>query len=169
MRINKSQAEQVAEKLVQSLKDKTIKLAEEISEIVRQDFMEGVPKEIISVRKKHPKYFVPDSGCFRYTGAGLGNLQCFFAEDTPRTNNQYDYYVLKTANAQKVAKKLGEQKDLSDKIYKLKSDTVSVLLKLATYRKIQTEFPEAFLHLPDKITTEIAIPLEDLRKQLNQK
>jgi len=168
MNITKELAGKIATEITNPIKVEMEKIDTEISEIVCSDYLKSVPDEVLKVSKKHYQYFNDNNSQFLYTGTGLGNCGTYIAGDIPRDERgtYRDYFKVSDSSAKRIVKLLNNKKNLREKLDRMIEQTKSILLSLRTYKKIQTEFPEAAKYLPEKTTTTLAIPIENLRKEI---
>jgi len=162
MNITKAIATEVAAKLLkkQSLEIKSLK--DELTVKFTEIYSKELPKEVLDLFSKHPDYFEARRQ-MQVTGNGFSyqyiNLQ--FPMPSKRScfsPNEKDAKILMT-----YLNKINDKKAGYNKLF---SELEIALFGLRTYKRVEENFPEAFLLLPNKTTTAIALNISDLRQKI---
>ena len=165
MRITKDKAELVAERLTSKhndvIKEKQRVLTEYVGQVVVSKIPEAVkqmfkefPEWVCSSRNIHLKHHLLDNYSYR---------SHFISVLIPVNES----FVVTDKEAKKVVKMVDEIEQLKKDLKKLKKEIEAAVYNLKTYKRCETDFPEAFKWLPmEKPTAEISIKIEDIRKQL---
>lgn len=163
MKITKTDAASVAEKMTDKQQKAIEKLQKELSEYAKQIALSHIKKEVMDAFKKFPQYFNTSSS-INLTGNGLNYEYIGWEELLPYTGNRAKLPTVAQANT--VISLLNRISDLKKTKIKLYSDIENALLSLGTYAKIQAEFKEVAPFLPFKQKSEIVVNLTDIRKRL---
>lgn len=162
MNITKAIAVEVAEKLIQKQGLELKGLKEDLKQKLENIILGTIPKEIKDFYKKHPSY-VETRQSFQLSGNGFeyqylntkNHIPAFKSSFQP---NETDALLIKNS--------LNQIKDKEKEYKKLFSEIEVALFGLRTYKRVEENFPEAFLLLPNKITTSLAVNISDLRQKI---
>lgn len=162
MNITKTIAVEVSEKLIQKQGLELKQLKENLKVKLEEIILNTIPKEIKDFYKKHPSY-VETRQSFQLSGNGfeyqyLNTKNHIPAFKTSFQPNEVDALLIKNL--------LNEIKDKEKEYKKLFSEIEIALFGLRTYKRVEENFPEAFLLLPNKITTSLAINISELRNKI---
>jgi hypothetical protein len=162
MRITKTIASEVAEKLL-SKKDLEIKEAGlKLSEYA-QAFVEAqIPKEVIEAYEKYKGYFNYRRE-FQLKGNGLNYEYVSCLNQLPYSN----YLFEPNPEQAKVFRVLIDNlaKLRSERI-KLKTELENAIFNLRTFKMVEENFPEAVPFLPKSQSTSLVVNLSEIRQKL---
>lgn len=161
-RITKQIAEDVAVKLTKKQALEIEKLQKDMKQKFTEIYLKTIPKEIMDLFEKYPKYFEKRSS-FQISGNGFQYQQLHTDKDYP--SSQYSY-SLKEKDASLMLGLMNTLDDKKNELYKLKKEVANLLFNLRTYAKVNSEFPEASPFLPKTVTTALMVNISDLREKL---
>lgn len=162
MNVTKQIASEVAEKLIQKQGLELIELKENLKQKFEEIVLNTIPKYIKDFYKKHPRY-MDTRQSFQLSGNGFEYKYLNTKNEVPAFSHSFqpndrDAIILHG---------LLNEIDKKEKQYeKLFSEIEIALFGLRTYKRVEENFPEAFLLLPNKITTSLAINISDLRNKI---
>lgn len=166
-RITKEIATEVAKTLTKGKKDEYEALEKQLSETVRDLYNETIPDEVKLFQQKFPS-FINVRGSVELKGNGF-SYEYVVVKPSVITNTNECTCLYPTPDQAKTLQQI------KNKIYDLKKeyntlflDIENALLSLRTYSKIEKEFPEAFVLLPNRISTALAININSIREKLPQ-
>jgi len=95
------------------------------------------------------------------------------SREFPRSNLNSEYIQVSRADYDRLDQIGSSISSLYEKRDQLRNKIEATLLALGTFKRIETEFPEAFQHIPKKFTEPVsvqtpALPIEDLKAELLQ-
>jgi len=162
MNITKTIAAEVAEKLLSKQALEIKNLRNKLESTFDEIYLKTIPKEVVELFKKYPNYFKTRNN-FHLSGNGFDWKSITAYKSLPYINyafqpNEKDSIILHNS-INKIDKKKSEYK-------KLHSEIEIALFGLRTYKRVEENFPEAFLLLPNKITTSLAVNISDLRNKI---
>lgn len=163
MRITKTIAEEVADKLVSKLTDRQKEIDKELGIILFDENMKRIPKEVAELYTKSPKYFhKTKSGYLTFLGRNI----YVYAEkefiDTERSIAVTDPKIVS-----KLESLENERIELKKRIKSLRQEFTATIIKLGSTNKIIEHFPEAVPFLPEESLVP-AINLTDTRNKLKE-
>lgn len=171
-RISKDLANTIANKLTLKLDKKISEAKKEMSEYVSEIYYKRIPTKVIEFNKVFPSY-ISKSRRIQVFGNGFNGEKFEFVSPLPCRVEDDSYFGIRINDLNKVESK--KLKDLDNKLdnleeqkRQLKESIYNALLQLVTYKRIIEQFPEAAPYLERKDAYAIAIPVEDIRKQLNE-
>lgn len=163
MRITKQIAENIAEKLtekkVKNLEDQKQKIKDLVTELIR----EKTPNEVVLLSKKQPSFFTI-TDIFRFDTEDFKWEYFQSNEKFPTTENHYE--ITKEEN-KKLFNLLQKREKIKNEIRQLRKEIEQALINLKTFKRVETEFPEAFKFLPKNGSTALVVNVDHIRKQLN--
>lgn len=167
--INKTIAENVASKMVEKIQKQIEDKDNFLQEFITKQYLKTIPGNILSAYEKHPQYF-KKSRNFLLQGNGLNDgftMKKSLISTYEGWNNTV--FLPEVEDAKIIVKHLREIEKLKVKKASLKKQIATTLLSLKTYKRISVEFSEAFVLLPEDASAinAVAVPIEDIRKQLN--
>lgn len=155
-RVTKTQAEDVANKLVEKIQKEINVLETQIEDIAIAAYETTIPAEVKKVWEKHPNY-VKASTSVKMIGTGIVNKYRSTAlrKKYPSTDGYGNYVELQlnTQQANAVVKLMNKQETLKEKKKITKETLQSTLLSLTTWKKVLAEFPELQSYAPKEEKT----------------
>lgn len=171
-RISKDLANTIADKLTIKLDKKISATNKELSEYASEIYFKRIPKKILEFNKEFPS-FISKSRRIQVFGNGFNGEKFEFVSPLPCRVADDSYFGIRINDLNKVESK--KLKDLDNKCdnlreqkQQLKNSIYNALLQLVTYKRIIEQFPEAAPYLERKDAYAVAIPVEDIRKQLSE-
>ena len=176
-KITKQLALQVAQTMSARTYGKQIQdLKAQTGRVVRNFLQSQLPDEVLQLFLNHPKYlktityfyFPGYSHRFSYTAFFHFDPlpePVIINSETKEYNEVKEYVWTQTT----LVEQLTEKKEV------LKTRIEETLLQLGTIKRVQQEFPEAYIEIPEEYKTKPkeqltpSIPLEQIRKELSQK
>lgn len=160
--ITKAIATEVAIKLtskqwkeIESLESKLEKQFEEV-------YLKSIPLDVQDAFEKYPGYF-NTTKYVQVSGNGFNYQNLQLTKILPKIKGGFR---LKEKDAVTLLKKYNEIEDKKSEARKLLQEIEVVLNSLRSYKKINSEFPEATPFLPEKITTQLAVNISDVQSKL---
>lgn len=164
-RITNKIAEDVANLMVQSKQEEINLKKEELKEYVTRIYRKSLPKEILNIYEKYPEYMIHCSSV-QLTGKGF-NHEYVNIHSSPARKDYYTVINIKEEeDINKIRNLYDHIKESNKNIKVLKLDIENALKNLRTYKKVESEFPEAFKHLPNKVSAEVSICLKSIKDRL---
>jgi len=162
MNITKTIAAEVAEKLLSKQVLELQGLKEDLKQKLENIILSTIPKEIKDFYKKYPSY-VETRQSFQLSGNGFeyqylntkNHIPSFKSSFQP---NESDALLIKNS--------LNEIKDKEKEYKKLFSEIEIALFGLRTYKRVEENFPEAFVFLPNSISNKLVVNISDLRNKI---
>lgn len=166
-RITKVIATDVAKKMSKPAMEQRKKAQDLLREAVYVIMIKRTPKILKEAFEKYPNYFTTSS-CVKFAGNGFNHEILWTSEKFIKPEGSYGNTIIEPTDAEaKIVKPLYEDFKKKQGDYTSLANKIEVTLNnLKTYNKVKTDFPEAFDFLPPKNSTALAIPIEDIRKQL---
>ena len=165
--ITKDLAKFVASKMIDKMQQNIELKKLQVSEKVVADINKTLPKELLEIALKYPNYF---KKCNRILLQGNGLNDSFSLNKSVLATGNYHQIAFKPEpeDAKIISKGINEIEKLEKKYKELRIQIEKTLLNLKTFKRIETQFPEAWKFVPEnKTENSLAVPIEDLRKQLN--
>ena len=142
-KITRKTAEIISKEMSNSAYDSKIApLESRLLDMVSDEVIKSIPIEVLEISKKYPKYFITRSEVNLSDGVNrLNYVKCrrLPSEQSVITVSPEAFAQIKALN------------DELKVLYKVKIDLInkieSTLLKLGTYKRVQSEFPEAYKYL----------------------
>ena len=142
-KITRKIAEVISKEMSNSAYDSKIApLESRLLDMVSDEVVKSIPIEVLEISKKYPKYFITRSEVNLSDGVNrLNYIKCrrLPSEQTVITVSPEVFAQIKALHDELKA------------LYKVKMDLInkieSTLLKLGTYKRVQSEFPEAYKYL----------------------
>lgn len=161
-RITKNLAAVIAEKLTAKKKIEIDKIRDELKTYLYNYFEKETPVEILKQFKKTPQYFKSEN-CIQLCGNGFNYDSFNFTKSLPLANTRINPSDALAKGVSTLYRKINEK----DKEYRnLRIEIEIALTNLRTFNNARKEFPEAAILLPKEGTTEVAINIIDIQKQL---
>lgn len=171
-KISKQRAYDIAKQMSNSaIEPKRKELKSELEVILEPFIIKQIPKDIMELHSKYPKFFETTS-TYRPVVIGVGDFGVTMSKRYPSTG-EYGKPIEVSKEAYKKMIKIHHQiENLRSKEDELKRNIEATLNQLSTFKKISENFNEAMSFIPaewmDDQATQIAIPIENLRKELSQ-
>jgi len=162
MNITKVIATNAAEKLTEKQKAEIKTLKNELSVVFEEIYLKSIPKNIIDAHKKNPNYFRQRQD-FQLSGNGFKYEYVNCMNNVPYISN---CFLPDEASAFVIRGMLDKIEDKLKAYQKLFKEIEIALFQLRTYKRVEENFPEAFLLLPNQTTTAISLNISDLRQKL---
>lgn len=164
MNITKTIATEVVEKLIQKQGLELKELKENLKAKFEEIVLNTIPKDIKDFYKKHPRY-TNTRQSFQLSGNGFEYKYLNTKNEVPAVTNSFQPNETDAI----ILHGLLNEIDKKEKEYKkLFSELEIALFGLRTYKRVEENFPEAFLLLPNKITTSLAVNISELRNKINE-
>lgn len=170
-RISKDLASTISKKLTIKLFKKIEETKNELIEYTTKITVKRVNKDVLEFYSKYPKNCYTTTTIHVYGNGFNGELYDIKCTPTDIEGIHYRGKCIQDLNkeeSEKLLKLTKSYKKLIDDHKKLKESIYNALLQLMTYKRIIEQFPEAAPYLERKDAYAIAIPVEDIRKQLNE-
>jgi len=161
--ITKAIANEVALKLTEKKRANIKKLETTLSSVLHGMILKTIPKEVVELFEKHPKFFGTRSS-FQLQGNGWNYKYLNSVKQIPTYNSSFSPNA---KDSETLTKLDNEVKKERQDYEKLVSEIETALFGLRTYKRVQENFPEAFELLPNKINTSLSVNLSDIRQKLN--
>jgi len=165
MRITKEIAKSVAFRMTEKKRKELDLLNKNLSELAYELALSKINKSVIESFNKHKKYFKTFSS-FKVIGNGFNYEYFSFNNKLPCEDIYSVTYEFDVKNSKKLLDLLNEKNKLSEDLIKLRNDIEIALIGLKTYNKIESEFKEAFVFLPIKVSTELTVNIDKIREKL---
>jgi len=162
MNVTKAIATEVAEKLIQKQGLELKELKQDLKQKFEDIVLNTIPKDIKDFYKKHPRY-TNTRQSFQLSGNGFEYKYLNTKNEVPAVTNSFQP---NEADALVLHGLLNEIDKKEKEYKKLFSEIEVALFGLRTYKRVEENFPEAFLLLPNKITTSLAVNISDLRQKI---
>lgn len=163
MRITKQIAETIVNKLIVKLTGRDKEIEKEMGVILIEESNKTIPKEILDLYEKHPKYFSTTSGGYLYF---LGR-SVYVYTNTSFLKNRDNIKVTDPKIASRLELLENERIDLKKQIKSISKELLETIIKLGTTNKIIEHLPEAIPFLPEESIVP-AINLTDTRNKLKE-
>ncbi len=161
-RITKQIAENVTEKLVNKKRNELIQINDKISELATQIVLKNTPKEVLNLFKTRKNYFQSTSSV-RFDNNDFKWEWFTLYETLPSDNN---HYPISDEESKKMFDLINKRDKAKSDLRKLKSEIYQALINLKTFKRVESDFPEAFEFLPKNGSTALVVNVESIRKQL---
>jgi len=162
MNITKLIATEVAEKLTDKKRLEIVNLKTDLSLVFEGIVLKSIPDEVIKLYKKYPNHFETKRS-FQLCGNGFEYQYLGVTKDIPHYKSSF---TPNEEDSKLLINKLNEIKDLKKKYDELFKEIEITLFSLRTYKRVEENFPEAFLLLPNKTTYAVALNISDLRQKI---
>lgn len=163
-RITKQIAQEVAEKLTEKQVLEINKMESDIKDQFTEIYLKTVPKEILDLFEKHPKYFETRSN-FQIHGNGFQFERLCINNKYP--SKQY-LFSMNEKDSEKMMILFNKLSDKKKELSKFKIEIEALIFGLRTYAKVNSEFPEASPFLPKTISNSLMVNISDLREKLKK-
>lgn len=164
-RITKEIASEVAKILTIRKKEEYEALEAKLSETVKDLYNLTIPDKVKEFQKEFPS-FINTRSAVKLMGNGFSYEYISVKDQVITNTSQCTCLTPSPEEAGNIQKMKNKIQDLKTEYNTLVLDIETALLTLRTYSKIEKEFPEAFIHLPNRITTALAININSIREKL---
>lgn len=79
---------------------------------------------------------------------------------------KYATIQLDEKTSQSLLKEHNNIKDLKRKAEQLHDEITTALIRLKTFKKVETEFKEAYIHLPKTVSQALVVNIDKIREKL---
>jgi hypothetical protein len=172
MRITKYQAEEAAKSMMSKRAEKLKSDKEKFKTWIRDSALNDLPKSVREnfENKTEESTYYSTKACVTLRGVGISTS--IHVTIKPIPNNQDSWNPILNLNDKDAVKaqNLYQKNDAENlEINRLQEDIANTLYNLKTFKNVQESFAEALDHLPASVkpTSELAIPIETLRKRIN--
>jgi len=162
MNITKTIAAEVAEKLLSKQALALEALRKEAGEAFTKIYLKTLPKEVVAAFEKYPAYFQTRSG-FQLNGNGFNWQSITASKKLPYSANAFSPTATEAAILLKVVNAADTKKFEYKKLF---SEIETALYGLRTYKRVEENFPEAFVFLPNSVSTKLSVNISDLRNKI---
>ena len=166
MNVTKIIAKEVAVLLTKKLKEKADWLEIDLKNSVTSMYKISVPEIVVKISNDMPEWF-------RYRNTVIVQGNGFSYQHVSTTENvickaDLSYPILTpTPEQAKILIDLKTNFEDANKNYsEVLQEIEQALISLRTYKKVEENFPEAFIHLPNKIPTSLTVNLSDIRNKI---
>ena len=169
IRITKATAEEVTNILLSNLKQKRDSAQNELKSFVSKKYLETIPKEIVDIYNNVELRRFLDKTSMIYIFYMGSHFSISVDESLPYRNGER--LNLNREDAEILEKLRNEYNKLKSQYSELYFETVNTLMRLATYNKINQEFPEAGKLLPEqnnKLMININATRQKVKEVLNE-
>ena len=172
IKISKQRAHDVAKKMSNAaIQPKIKELKTELEAIFEPHILKQIPPDIIELYAKYPKWF-RTSSTYRPVVNGVGEFGVSVSKEYPSVGEYGKPIEVSKDIYKKMIKICREIENLRSKEDELKRNIEATLNQLSTFKSINKNFSEAMPFIPDEwmsdSVTSIAVPIENLRKELSQ-
>ena len=167
MRITREKAEFVAGKLVESKREEVKEKRNELKAYVKEITLKRVPTSVSQMFKEFPEW-VNASNQIRINNVSLNNYILKNHVIDEKVPAIHDFNVT-DSEAKKVHSLVDEIEKISDVADKLRTEIEILLINIKTYKRCETEFPEAFSFLPLEVpNAQLSVSVESVREKLKK-
>lgn len=163
MRITKQIAENVAERLTETKVKNLEAQKQKIKDLVTELIREKTPHEVVLLSKKHTSFFTITDR-FRFD---TEDFKWEYFESNERFPSTEKHYELTKEENKKLFTLVQKREKQKNEIKQLRKEIEQALINLKTFKRVETEFPEAFKFLPKNGSTALVVNVDSIRKQLN--
>ena len=164
-RITKEIANYVANKLTDKKKVEIEKLEKTFKENAYNAYLKKIPKDIIELSKKYKNYFKWIDQ-YKISGHGWNYEYIYMSASLPSCDGNYATIQLDEKTSQSLLKEWQNIKDLKRKKELLHDEIFTALIRLGTFKKVETEFKEAYIHLPKTVSQALVVNIDKIREKL---
>jgi hypothetical protein len=167
MRITNAIAEEVAKEMVKEKRKLIESKKMELRRFVTDEYIKMIPKEVMNVFNLGYEKWINRRSTARFCGTnGLGFHTVTFLNDQYLPENN-ENFIPSVDASKKIVKLEAEIKVKQTQTDNLEREVFNTLKALATYKRCEIEFPEAFKILPTaKVTTALQVNISSLREKL---
>lgn len=166
-RITKDIAQEVAEKMVAPAREVVAEAYKKLGDAMTVIALNRVPEAIKETFKNHPEYFDTVQRVF-LDGNGFNWVEVYLTERIVSSGGNSSITIQPTDAEHKILWDLHIDYSKKDKECKDLKRTISdTLYGLKTYAQVGKNFEEAVPFLPEKTSTELSVPIDNIREKLN--
>jgi len=162
MNITKQIASEVAILLLQKQANEIKSLNKDLETEFTEMVFKKIPVEVLDVFGKFSDYFGTRKS-FQLSGNGFNYKWLSASRCLPAKNASF---CPDEKEAKRLLSIINKIDDKSNKYQDLLKEIEVTLFSLRTYKRVEENFPEAFVLLPKKQTVSLALNLSDLRNKL---
>jgi len=162
MNITKAIATEVAGKLLSKQVLEIQTLRKELEYKFDEIYLKTIPKEVVELFKKYPNYFYTRRN-FQLSGNGFNWKSVSTSKDLPSINGSF---IPNATDAVILLDAINIIDTKKSEYHKLTSEIENALFSLRTYKRVQENFPEAFVFLPNSISNKLVVNISDLRNKI---
>lgn len=164
-RITKDIANYVASKLTEKKKVEIEKLEKTFKENAYNAYLMKIPKDVMEISKKYKNYFkLIDQ--YKIAGNGWNYEYIYMNASLPSCDGNYATIQLDEKTSQSLLKEHNNIKDLKRKKEQLQDEIFTALIRLGTFKKVENEFKEAYIHLPKSVSQALVVNIDKIREKL---
>lgn len=164
-RITKEIAKKVALKLTENKRDEINALEKKLSDFCHNLAKAEIPKDILTCYNKNKQYFNTASQ-IRFVGNGTNHETVSFSPELPNLDSWYITVTPSKEVAKEFIQMFNDVKIKKREKSQLQDEIENALILLGTYKKVETEFKEAFELLPTRVNNQLIVNVSEIRKKL---
>ena len=164
--MTKQLASEIAVKMTVERFQKNENLKQEISFKVRDSYVKNLNHKIVDIwlNENNLSPFLKMAGYINLVGNGFDHES--FKVDVPSKNGYTVVYEPTPEEAKEWRISINRYEKEKSDVRQLRREIETILYNLRTFQKIQTEFPEAAVYLPQATSSSLSICVDDIRKKL---
>lgn len=169
MKITKYIAERIAEEMTSDIMNKRESLKKEMRDFCDNIISKSLDDDLLKAYKKYSSYF-GTSTCATLMN-GSQELRVSTLSRFPATTSWFPIIYIEKSDAEIVDNYIIGLEKLRDVIKKTREDIISSLIALKTSKRVQSDFPDAYVYLEKYVNdkpTELSLPIENIKKTLNE-
>ena len=164
-RITKEIAKYVAGKLTDKHKKEIEKVHNELKEMAYDAYSKKIPKDVLLAFEKN-KSWMYKCESIRAVGNGFNHEYLYLSKQLPSKDGSY----VTVQFDEKTSDKLRKHKNLLNSLNKKQEDLFdeieTALIRLGTFKKVEAEFKEAYIHLPKTVSQALVVNIDKIREKL---
>lgn len=166
-RITKDIAQEVADKMVVPALAQVEVAHKKLKDAMLVIMQKRTPQIIKDAFAKNPEYFDTNERVY-VQGNGFNGQEIKTSERFISKSGNYSTTIQPTEAESKILWDLYVEWEKQNKeCVELKSSIFNTLYSLKTYAQVGKNFEEAVPFLPEKISTELSVPIDNIREKLN--
>jgi len=162
MNITKQIASEVAVLLLQEKQKEINSLKKNLDSEFTEIVLKTIPIDVLDFNDKFPDYLDLRSS-FQCMGNGFNYKWLNTSKSLPCKNSNFLPNPSEAKKLLSIIGKIGDKKKVYNELLK---EIEVTLFSLRTYKRVEESFPEAFILLPNKTTTAVALNISDLRQKI---
>lgn len=167
-RVTKDIAEEVALKMTAPIKIEVDKHKKELADAMLVVMQNRIPQVVKDAFEKHPEYFDTIERVY-LQGNGFNGQEVRTSKRFISKSGNYSTTVQLNDAEHKIIWDLYRKYEEKEKEYKdLTKSIETTLYQLKTYNAVGKNFVEAVPFLPERISTALMVPIDDIREKLSQ-
>lgn len=165
MKISRTNAEQIAKKICQPLKDKIALAEKELSETATQLAVKKIPKVVMQAFKSHPEYVNTRSSVW-FSGVGLRDYDYIsLTKQVPALDRKINISASEAKQLLRLKQTLEHNKEHYDA---QKVEITNTLIALGSYKRIAENLPDVAPYLPTKDTVALIVPIDNVKNNIKK-